>query len=69
MHYLVRLQTGVRDVLLLALTAHGYITVEALTHSPLLPLCHPIVYWYRIIASGCVTKLTKSVWNCYVLSG
>jgi hypothetical protein len=55
MHDLVRLQAGVRHVLLLALTAHGNIAVEALTYSPLLPLSHPIFLWYSVIACGCVT--------------
>jgi hypothetical protein len=55
MHNLVRLQTGVRHVFLLALTAHGNIAVEALTHSPLLPLGYPIFLLHLVTACASVT--------------
>lgn len=63
----MRLQARVRHMLLFALRAHGYVAVETLTHSPLLPLTHPFIHIYRWLSI--VTQLTKSVGYCYVLCG
>ena len=46
MNDLMRLQARVRGVFLLALSAHGTIAIETLTHSPLLPLTHSLVHVY-----------------------
>ena len=67
MHDLMRLQARVRHVFLLALRAHGYVAVETLAHSPLLPFTHPFIHIYRWLSI--VTQFTKSVGYCYILSG